>query len=318
MKMKKELAILSVAILVVSGLVALGAIDKEFDPTSAELGEVVDVTVDITIPGGATSAYFLDYLPSGLKYVQGSYQIGGSPVTPDYSDDDFILDYLSLSPSSQQITFQVKVVEAKTWDDWTVTNTARLGYYDAGWYYQPHSEQFTILAFGDDLTKEVDGPTEVDVGEEAYWLMMINFTNNFGYTIDDAVITDRLGGDLEVHDVDYNGPSDTQTTAYQDPDTIDPSYIDGTWDLDVKGKTRKVFIEWDVASVANGGTVTLEFYISTDMNTGKNNNYPNGHQEYTSDGTHVLNSGATLKFTDDEGDQLSIYTDSIEVEAYYD
>jgi uncharacterized repeat protein (TIGR01451 family) len=307
--MKKELAILSVAILVVSGLVAIADIDKEFDPTSAELGEVVDVTVDITIPGGATSAYFLDYLPSGLKYVQGSYQIDGSPVTPDYyADDDFIYDALSLSPSSQQITFQVKVVEAKTWDDWTVTNIARLRYYDAGWHYQTHNEEFTILAF-DDLTKEAEGPTEVEVGQDEGWTIWINFTNNFGYTINDAVIKDRLGGDLEVHDRDNRAITTATDT------NINPDYIDGTWDLDVKGKTRKVFIEWDVASVGNGNTVTLGFYISTDINTGTGNGKKGGHQEYTSDGTHVLNSGATLKFTDQDGDQLSAYTDSIEVEA---
>jgi uncharacterized repeat protein (TIGR01451 family) len=312
MKMKKELAILLAVILVGSGLVAIADIDKEFNPEEAGLGEKIDVTVNITIPGDATSAYFLDYLPSGLKYVQGSYQIGGSPVTPDYSDDDFILDYLSLSPATQQITFQVKVVEAKTWEDWTVTNYAYLGYYNAtGLQYHYHFEDFTILAF-EDLTKEADGPEEVEVGQDEGWTIWINFTNNFGYTITDAVIKDRLGGDLEVHDRDNRAITTATTTG------INPDYIDGTWDLDVKGKTKKVFIEWDVASVDDGNTAILEFYISTDINTGTGNGKKNGHQEYTSDDWHTLNSGATLKFTDNEGDQLSAYTDSIEVYAYYD
>lgn len=309
--MKKELVILLAAILVGSGLVAIAAIDKTFDPTEAGLGEKIDVTVEITIPGGATNAYFWDYLPSGLKYVQGSYQIEGSPVTPDYADDDFIMDYISLSPSTQEITFQVKVVEAKTWEDWTVTNYARLYWYDGAWDYHQHLEEFTILAF-ENLTKEKEGPDEVEVGQDSHWTIWINFTNNFGYTIDDAVIKDRLGGDLELHDED----TEFTTADTNNLNLIDPIYIDGTWNLKEKGKTEKVFIEWDVASVVDGNTVTLEFYISTDMNTGKNNNYPDGHQEYTEEGEHVLNSGATLKFTDEDGDQLSAYTDSIEVLAY--
>jgi hypothetical protein len=310
---KKELVFLSAVILVGSGLfvIAQAPIEKTFVPDNAGLGDEVDVTVNINIPGTAIEAWFYEDLPDGLKYVYGSYQIEGSYVTPDDYGDTFIYDNLSLTPSSQQITFKVKVVEAKTWTDWDVTNDAILWWKDDAddEYVEHHLEDFKILAFVD-LTKEAEGPPEVEVGQDEGWIIWINFTNNFGYTITDAVIKDRLGGDLEVHD------RDNRATTTATDTNINPDYIDGTWDLDVKGKTRKVFIEWDVDSVANSGTATLGFYISTDINTGTGNGRkPVGHQEYTEGGPHVLNSGATLKFTDDDGDQLSAYTNSIEVEA---
>jgi hypothetical protein len=39
----------------------------------------------------------------------------------------------------------------------------------------------------------------------------------------------------------------------------------------------------------------MVLWVSTDINTGTGNGKKDGHQEYTSEGTHCLNSGATAK-----------------------
>jgi len=73
-----------------------------------------------------------------------------------------------------------------------------------------------------------------------------------------------------------------------------------------------------IGNLMDGSTATLSINISTDLNTGKNKNYPDGHQEYTSPGVHYLNSGAVIKFIDSDGTgfQLSAHTPPLWVTAY--
>jgi hypothetical protein len=136
-------------------------------------------------------------------------------------------------------------------------------------------------------------PTKTDI----HWTLVIEVTNSFGYTMEDVVITDRFGGDIEVH-----------TPALE--------ISHGNIELKEKGKTKKQFLTWEIADLLEGETATLKLEISPDINTGTGNNKKSGHQEYTSPGWHDLNSGATLKFIDPEQDmQLSAYTNSIPVLA---
>jgi uncharacterized repeat protein (TIGR01451 family) len=123
-----------------------------------------------------------------------------------------------------------------------------------------------------------NGDNILDLGEKWYFELEIIVTNNTTSTINNVIVKDNLAGDLGLDDW-------TVTT--------------GTFDSWTTGKTEKVHMTWDVGTLVPGQTATLLLEVSTDMNTGngngKNPKFPDGHQEYTSEGRHCLNSGATAK-----------------------
>jgi hypothetical protein len=118
----------------------------------------------------------------------------------------------------------------------------------------------------------------IDLGEKWYFVLNITVTNPSPVTVTDVIVKDNLGGDLELNDwLESTGTFDSWTT----------------------GKTEKVHLVWTVGDLAPAQSETLLLLVSTDMNTGhgngKNPQFPEGHQEYTSPGEHCLNSGATAK-----------------------
>ncbi|MHC4556068.1 MAG: hypothetical protein ACYS80_02060 [Planctomycetota bacterium] len=117
-------------------------------------------------------------------------------------------------------------------------------------------------------TDDYDGDGAVEVGEPTDFYLTITVANNSTEdTIENVVVTDRLSGALTVL-------TNIPTT--------------GSVSISTKGKTVKEFLTWNVGSIGPGGSETLELWVSTDLN-------PAGHQEYTSTGEEVLNSGATAK-----------------------
>jgi len=142
-------------------------------------------------------------------------------------------------------------------------------------------------------------------------------TDSIG-TMQNVVVKDRFGGDLELHDpyVEFTPPSS-----------------DGTYVTKETGCTKKVHLTWTEfgdltagADLSDGGDAQLYIEISTDVNPGPNTNKvghgrKNGHQEYTEttgiDEYNYLNSGAVLKFTDSvTGLQLSAHTGRLAVTVY--
>ena len=118
----------------------------------------------------------------------------------------------------------------------------------------------------------------IDLGEKWYFVLEIIVTNPSSVTVTDVIVKDNLGGDLELNDW-------LEST--------------GTFTYWTTGKTEKVHLVWTVGDLAPAQSETLSLLVSTDMNTGhgngKNPKFPDGHQEYTSEGEHCLNSGATAK-----------------------
>ena len=86
------------------------------------------------------------------------------------------------------------------------------------------------------------------------------------------------------------------------------------------GKTEKQHLIWEIGTVASGSVAISNLTVSTDENTGNGNGKKaSGHQEYTEEGTHYLNSGATLKFIDgDTGLGCSVSSAGIAVEVVVD
>jgi len=130
-------------------------------------------------------------------------------------------------------------------------------------------------------------PTTVTapMGQNVEWFIKI--TVHPPYPIEDVVVTDRFGAEIEI-----------------DP-PFPYSITDGTVSYYTKGNSNKVFLTWNIGTLPACHTAKLVIKISTDLN-------PAGKQEYTSPGTYELNSGAVLKFTYN-GVQYSGYTLPISV-----
>ena len=78
------------------------------------------------------------------------------------------------------------------------------------------------------------------------------------------------------------------------------------------GNSVKVHFMWDVGAMDAGETAMIWLIVSTDTN-------PAGHQEYTSPGCYMLNSGATVKaILASTGRQVSAETESIWIHVYED
>ncbi|MFX1531573.1 MAG: hypothetical protein ACFFBC_10710 [Promethearchaeota archaeon] len=138
------------------------------------------------------------------------------------------------------------------------------------------------------LANKDSAPLNIEVETEVEWAVEIKVTNSFDYMMENVLITDRFGAEIEI-------------------DELFPSMIThGTVSYATKGKSEKVFLTWDVGDLLPGETARLIFLVSTDLN-------PAGKQEYTSPGDYELNSGSTLKFKDFEDIQLSAVTNSIYV-----
>jgi hypothetical protein len=163
---KKIVSIMIFFTLVFTGIVfipitvsadAVPVIDKYMNESEGELGDVINITIDVEIPEGLTNNWVYDYLPWGFEYVFGSYMINGVYETPFYYDDDLIYDNFTV-PGIYQITFKTKIVEAKSWGEIEVINTASIYWEnDTGWYYSEDNVTFTILPF-EELHKNVGIP----------------------------------------------------------------------------------------------------------------------------------------------------------------
>jgi hypothetical protein len=129
------------------------------------------------------------------------------------------------------------------------------------------------------------------------WQLKITVTNTHGHAIEDVTVKDRLGAELMLLDADPSTPL-----------IIDEiSISQGEWSYYTKGKSEKVFLEWDVGDLGPGQSATLIIGIGTDLN-------PSGKQEYTTPGCYWLNSGATAKWIDPtDGLQYSASSNRIKV-----
>lgn len=152
-------------------------------------------------------------------------------------------------------------------------------------------EKYFFLEYTDDC----DGV--VEVGEEAWWWFTIRVQNNMkDTTMYNVVVTDNLGGELEVNDQGYC------------------DYWKGKLTITLRGETEKVSFKWEIGDLAPGEEAHLHLKVSTDIN-------PGGHQSYTSPGEKQLNSGAVLKFMVEHKTgykQVSAHTESIRIYVPWD
>jgi len=318
--------------------------EKTLNPTSGELGDVVHITLTIEVPSDFT-AKVVDTLPREFRYIDGSFTLDGIPATPIV--DKNAVSYTITTPGTHMIEFDVKVNDAKAWEDMTVCNVATSTWYLGEMEVEEKEdiECFVIHPF-EELSKRVEGELTIKTETETQWNLIIEVTNPFGYTMTDVVITDRFGAEIEIDE------------------PFPYSITHGTVSYTTKGRSQKVFLTWNIGNLLSSETARLILLVSTDINPGQGDcdydrdvdlndlyllltNYGRladecpyadmnedgeidvsdlypvlihyghtglGKQEYSEPGIYELNSGATLKFIDPEQNiQLSAYTDSIYV-----
>ncbi len=257
---------------------------KSLSQDDADLGDIITTTVEVVAAG--TGVEVVDTLPGELRYIPGTLSVTGVTATCEASEHEIACTLNQNVPYT--ITFDAQVTSAEAEDN-LVTNTATAGDASASaeLTIHPYAGFFKEILVGDEVV-----PLETDV----HWLVIIGISNidDEIATMENVVVKDRLGGDLELHcAVESMGAATSDTT----------------------GKTEKVHLTWDLEGNLGGNEwAYLLLDISTDENPGKGKNAP--HQEYTEEGSHDLNSGAVVKFIDSETKfQLSAHTAPLEVEA---
>jgi hypothetical protein len=132
----------------------------------------------------------------------------------------------------------------------------------------------------------------INVGERIFFMEVIQVHNpSATKTFTDVMVTDRFGAEI----------------------ALNPQWIHtnmGDWSYYTKGKSEKVFLEWEIGTLGPGETANLVVWAHTDLN-------PSGHQEYSEPGIYEFNSGAVVKFRV-EGKQRSFETGSVMVTVVED
>jgi hypothetical protein len=300
-------------------------ITKTVDPVgTVELGDHLDVELDVNNPYD-NPVTVVDEIPDGLAYIPGTFYIDSVLQIVDPTVVNNVLT-TTVGTGSHTIEFELQVVGVG-YEDVDVTNTAKV--------YAPGAipgvdapddsadSDLIILSPYDAFSKTPVGCNipdgtggweacqwdDVPWHTDVHWWIEITVEDvaDEVTTMENVVVTDNLGGDLELDAVD-----DAPVPASPSKKKKDSAVSVGPVTIERSGDTEKVHLSWAVGGLPD--TLTLE--ISTDWNPGHGKKDP-GVQEYTSLGSHDLNSGATLKFTDPStGLQLSAHTAPLTVTAH--
>ena len=157
--------------------------------------------------------------------------------------------------------------------------------------------------------------TTLDLKENWEFEMKVTVANNTDQDLTAIEVVDPLPGDLELGD----GSSGSGTACPDGtPSPLDPSV--GVVSTVAKGKSDKCKITWDSFTLDPGDTATLTIIVSTDVNPAGIRKSAAGEgdalerfQEYTSEGTHCINRGATLMGTLSTDGTIVVQSNGLEV-----
>jgi hypothetical protein len=208
-----------------------------------------------------------------------------------------------------------------------------------GGYFQLEEAEQIPEAIQDLIKAQAQETLTIKEKTEVQWAVVMDVVNTYSCTMKNVTIKDNFGAELEIDeiitptDTNHNGIVDIfdlstvgksyGLRALEDLDEWDPvADINGDYHVDMRdlsivarsygitvwltGKSEKVHLFWYIGDLEPGETARIIILVSTDLN-------PSGQQEYSEPGIYELNSGATLRFDDCTGMQLSAVTDSIYV-----
>ncbi len=131
-------------------------IDKTLSVSEGELGDMITVTINVNNPNAYT-VIVVDTLPKGFHFIEGTFTVDGAPATPTI--DDHKIEYTFTETGPHVIEFDVKIDEAKSWEDMEVCNVATATWYEDETVIETKEdvECFIILPF-EELHKNVGIP----------------------------------------------------------------------------------------------------------------------------------------------------------------
>jgi hypothetical protein len=318
--MKKLLTIcIAVAVMGVAAQAQIGdiaSLDKTFDVDSAGLCE--HVTGEIVVETTDADVDVMDEMPEGIALVDVSVS-GGAYSNLSFNEDGL---QVTLDEAAEYtISIEVQVTDVLAYDSVVVTNEAtatdQYGNNDTAsddlelLAYEAFSKTLEVALIDatwdtSDYTGPLGTPVDPDavpIGTKVYFLMYVDGDNDLGIDMLNAYVKDNLGGDLEL---EYWITDFGDSSPYVISDPV----------MKTSGKTEKQHLLWEIGDIPSGDDFISDLMASTDVNTGNGNGKKDGHQEYTEEGIHYLNSGATLKFTaSDTGLTCSVSDEGIEIEV---
>jgi hypothetical protein len=277
-------------------------VKKNIWEDEAELAQPVMVSIEISTTWAIDTLDTLsltDDLPNEFSFVMHSATLNGSPIEPVLNEimtppphQQLVFD---LGSGDQNITYEVRINRAHAVDT-TVSNNVLVEIQLPCFPLMSLgvSDDLLILVYeGATLSKAADGPDVVIVGTNVSWEFTFIVKNNFDYDMVDAILKDNFGAEL-----DYI------------PDSVMFNLLTETEIVYSKGAMKQVRLEWSIEQIVEGEAYMLQMTVYTKLN-------PAGMQEYTSPDCYALNSGATLKWYDDQGKKHSLETGSIWVMAIW-
>jgi len=142
---------------------------------------------------------------------------------------------------------------------------------------------------------DANPPIEVPAETCLWWVMRIEMSNPFNVALENVVITDHFGAELDVVPP-ADAPVDVEVVTHsrgQPKKEVFQTQVRITWcvtgDLLPDGTCSG-------GQLDPGDSAYLDLLVYTKTN-------PSGKQEYTEAGTYEMNSGATAKWVDPEGVQ---------------
>ncbi len=140
----------------VDAIGAFRVFDKSLSADEGELGDTVHITLTISgLPGEIVIVE--DTLPEGFAYVKGTFTVDGVSDMPKAKKG--VITYEIMTVGTHYLEFDVKVDEAKSWDDMEVCNTATATWYENDFpvYSTEDTACFVIYPF-EQLRKSVGLP----------------------------------------------------------------------------------------------------------------------------------------------------------------
>ena len=159
----------------------------------------------------------------------------------------------------------------------------------------PDPADLPVQPPADCVPGDFNPPIEVPAETCVWWVMRIAMSNPFSVALENVVITDHFGAELDgqpLADVPVNVEVITHTRGQSGKDSFE-TQVRITWCV-----TGDLLPDGTCAGgqLAPGDSAYLDLLVYTKTN-------PSGEQEYTETGAYEIDSGATAKWIDPDGVQ---------------
>ena len=167
------------------------------------------------------------------------------------------------------------------------------------------------------------------VGEKYYFWIRITVSADANVT--DVMVYDKLGEELMIEGISFvpiekpgpynytfeygvyeagGGVSVTDGTSVWTGSLDETGVAFDGFGVYWTGESLEAHLEWDVGSMDEGESKEVYLTVSTDIN-------PNGQQEFTSPGAHLLNYGASVEgIVESTGKKTSAESNFIEIQVF--